>query len=235
MRWRRACAWRRASAFGVVAGTLLGAITGYSALMQPAARSDAAGAARDPLDRLGAAVHSVVRHLRGLEDHADRGRRVLPGLSRRHGRDHVGRPQARRGRPRLPAFGRRDGAAHSVACGAAGLCAVVALRARAWLDVRGRRRTDGRLRRARLSADRRPAARQAGADRRRHRRIRHHRQDHRLDHRRRRRAVPALGGRLCASRKPECSASNASAKPIRTACVRSTPLRLASSRARSLR
>ena len=68
----------------------------------PPARSDPAGAARDPVDRLGAAVHPVARHFRGLESHADRGRRVLSGLSRRDGRDPLGRPQDRRGRPRVP-------------------------------------------------------------------------------------------------------------------------------------
>ena len=68
----------------------------------PPARSDLAGAARDPFDRLGAAVHPLARHFRGLEGHADRGRRVLPGLSRRDGRDPLGRSQDRRGRPRLP-------------------------------------------------------------------------------------------------------------------------------------
>ena len=49
----------------------------------PAARPDPAGAARDPLDRLGAAVHPLVRDLRGLEGGADRDRRLLPGLSAR--------------------------------------------------------------------------------------------------------------------------------------------------------
>ena len=92
-------------------------------------RSDLAGAALDPFDRLGAAVHSVVRHLRGVEDHPDRGRRVLSGLSRRHGRGDVGRPQDRRGRPRVPPVGLCDGAAHPAACRAAGLRAVAARRA----------------------------------------------------------------------------------------------------------
>ena len=159
-------------------------------------RSDPAGAALDSLDRLGAAVHPVVRHLRSLQDHPDRGRRVLPGLSRRHGRGDVGRPQDRRSRPRLPAVGLRHGAAHPAARGNAGLCAVVARRARARLDVRGGGGIPGRLDRAGLPPDRRPAARQAGADRRRHRRLRHPRQDHRLAHRAHRRAVPALGGPL---------------------------------------
>ena len=138
----------------------------------PAARSDPAGPARDSVDRLGAAVHSLARHLRSLEGDADRGRRVLPGLSRRHGRGDVGRPQDRRGRPRLPPDRPADGAAHSAARGAAGLRDRAALRPRPRLDVRGRRRIHGRVRRPRLSADRRPATRQAGADRRRHRRLR---------------------------------------------------------------
>jgi len=49
------------------------------------------------------------------------------------------------------------------------------------------------LGRARLSSGRRPAARQAGADRRRHRGVRRDRQDHRLDPERGRRAVPQVG------------------------------------------
>ena len=80
---------------------------------------------------------------------------------------------------------------------------VAALRPRPRLDVRRRRRIARRLGGARLSADRRPAARQAGADRRRHRRLRHHRQDHRLAHRRRRRAVPALGRRASRARRTD--------------------------------
>ena len=180
-------------AFGVAAGTLARRDHRLFGADAPPARSDPAGAALDPVDRLGAAVHPVVRHLRSLEDHADRGRRVLPGLSRRDGRDAVGRPQDRRGRPRVPPVRRRDGAAHPAARGAAGLRDRAALRARARLDVRGRGRTARRLRRARLSAGRRPAARQAGADRRRHRRLRRDRQDHRLDLERGRGAVPALG------------------------------------------
>ena len=98
---------------GVVAGTLGRRHHRLFRADPAAARSDLAGAARDPLDRLGAAVRALVRHFRGLEDHADRGRRVLSGLSRRHGRDHVGRPQARRGRPRVPPVRRRHGPAHS--------------------------------------------------------------------------------------------------------------------------
>ncbi len=97
-----------------------------------AARSHRAGAARDPVDRLGAAVHPVARHFRNLENRADRGRRVLPGLSRRDGRDPVGRPQDRRGRPHLPALRPGDDPAHSAAGGAAGLCGFAARRARAW-------------------------------------------------------------------------------------------------------
>ena len=75
---------------------------------------------------------------------------------------------------------------------------VAALRARPRLDVRRRRRIARRLGGARLSADRRPAARQAGADRRRHRRLRHHRQDHGLDH------LPPSPRRSCAGRTPSC-------------------------------
>ena len=108
---------------GVVAGTLARRDRRLFGADARAARSDPAGAARDPVDRLGAAVHPVARHFRGLEDHADRGRRVLSGLSRRDGRDPVGRSQDRRGRPRVPAVRRRHGAAHPAAGGAAGLCA----------------------------------------------------------------------------------------------------------------
>ena len=79
----------------------------------PPARPDPAGAARDPFDCLGAALHSVVRHFRAIENHADRGRRVLSGLSRRHGRDHVGRPQDRGGRPRASACRVRPSSAAS--------------------------------------------------------------------------------------------------------------------------
>ena len=74
---------------GVAAGTMLGAVVRLFGAGAAAARSDPAGAARDPVDRLGAAVHPVARHLRDVEDRADRGRRVLPGLSRRDGRDPV--------------------------------------------------------------------------------------------------------------------------------------------------
>ena len=51
----------------MIAGTLLGAVSGYSGAGATAARSDAPGAARDPLDRLGAAVHPLARHFRDLE------------------------------------------------------------------------------------------------------------------------------------------------------------------------
>ena len=115
-------------AFGVVAGTLLGAITGYSALMNRLVDPTLQVLRCHSLDRLGAAVHSLVRHLRSLEDHPDLGRRVLPGLSRRHGRGDVGRPQDRRGRPRLPAVRHRHGAAHPAARRDARLCDLVARR-----------------------------------------------------------------------------------------------------------
>ena len=69
-----------------------------------AARPDRAGTARDPLDRLGAAVHSLARHFRSLEGGADRGRRILSGLSGRDGRDPLGRSQDRRSRPHVPPF-----------------------------------------------------------------------------------------------------------------------------------
>ena len=146
----------------------------------PPARPDLAGAALDPVDRLGPAVHPLARDFRILEGHADLGRRVLPGLSRRDGRGAFGRPQDRRGRPRVPPLGRRDGAAHPAARRAPGLRDRAALRPWARLDVRGRGRTARRLGRARLSAGRRPAARQAGTDRRRNRGVRRDRQDHRL-------------------------------------------------------
>ena len=187
---------RPASRFGVAAGTLARRDHRLFGADAAPARSDPAGAALDPVDRLGAAVHPVARHLRILEDHADRGRRVLPGLSRRDGRGALGRPQDRRGRPRVPPLRRADGVAHPAARRAAGLRDRAALRARARLDVRGRGRTARRLGRARLSAGRRPAARQAGADRRRDRGVRRDRQDHRLDPERGRGAVPALGRSL---------------------------------------
>ena len=64
------------------------------------------------------------------------------------------------------------------------------------LDVRGGGRTDRRLRGARLSPARWPAARQARADSRGHRHLRHSRQDHRLADRNRLRAAVALAGRV---------------------------------------
>ena len=118
---------------------------------EPAGGSDPAGAARDSLDRLGAAVHSLVRHLRGLEDHPDRRGRVLSGLSRRHGRGDVGRSQDRRGRPRLPVVGDRHGAPHPAAGGDAGLCHLAARGHGTRLDVRGRGGIHGRFRPASAS------------------------------------------------------------------------------------
>ena len=89
-----------------------------------------------------------------------------------------------------------DDPPHPAAGGAAGLCGFAARRPRSGLDVRRRRGIHGRLRRARLSPDRRPAARQARADPRRHRHLRHPRQDHRLADRDRDRAAAALAGRF---------------------------------------
>ena len=168
-------------AFGVAAGTVVRRHRRLFGADPPPARSDPAGAARDPVDRLGAAVHPVVRHLRSLQDHADRGRRVLSGLSRRHGRDPVGRPQDRRGRPRVPAVRPRHGAPHPVAGGAAGLCDRRCAPGSgsagcSWSPPNSSAPPTG----LGYPADRRPAARQAGADRRRHRRLRDPRQDHRL-------------------------------------------------------
>ncbi len=160
------------------------------------ARSDRAGAARHSLDCLGAAVHPLARHLRDIQGRADRGRRVLPGLSRRDGRDPLGRSQNRRGRPHLPSFRSGDDPPHPASRRAAGLCGGAARRTWPRLDVRGRRRIHGRVRRPRLSPDRRPAARQAGADRRRHRDLRHPRQDHGLADRDCERAAAALAGRV---------------------------------------
>ena len=98
----------------------------------PAARSHRAGAARDPVDRLGAAVHPVARHFRNLESGADRGRGVFPGLSRRDGRDHVGRSQDRRGRPHLSSEWPGDDPPYPAARGVAGLCGFAARRSWAW-------------------------------------------------------------------------------------------------------
>ena len=162
-------------------------------------RSDAAGPARDSVHRLGAAVHSVARHFRSLESHPDRGRRILSDLSRCDGRHPLGRSQDRGGRPRLPSFRSRAGA--RILLPAVLPAYVVSLRrARPRLDVRGRRRIHGRVRGARLSPDRRPAARQAGADRRRYHRLRRDRQDHRLAADHWHRAVPALGRPVPAAR-----------------------------------
>ena len=77
-------------AFGVVAGTLLGAICGYSILsrnlLDPTLQALRAipSLAWVPLFVLWFGIFETI------ESTADRGRRLLPGLSRRHGRDHVG-------------------------------------------------------------------------------------------------------------------------------------------------
>ena len=163
--------------FGVTAGTIARRDRRLFGADASPGRSDAAGPARDPVDRLGAAVHPLVRDLRGFQDHPDRGRRVLSGLSRRDGRGPFRRPQDRRGRPRLSPLRSRHGAAHPAAGGHAGICDLAARRARARLDVRGRGRIPRRLDRPRFSPDRRPAARQARSNRRRHRRLCHPGQD----------------------------------------------------------
>ena len=77
--------WRVAAGFGLGlrAGDAAGRAHRLLRPRPPAARPDPAGPARHPLDRLGAAVHPVVRDLRDVEGGADRDRRVLPGLSRR--------------------------------------------------------------------------------------------------------------------------------------------------------
>ncbi len=63
---------------GVAVGTVLGGAGGLFRAAASHRRSIAAGAARDPIHCLGAAVHPVVRNFRGLENHSDRGRRVFP-------------------------------------------------------------------------------------------------------------------------------------------------------------
>src|SRR5438270_380855 len=159
-----------------------------------AARSDGAGAARYSLDRLGAAVYPVARHFRDIEDRVDRGRGILSGLSRRHGRDPVGRSQDRRSRPHVPAFRTGHDPAHFAAGGFAGLCGGASGRPWARLDVRGGGRIHGCVGRARLSADRWPATRQAGADRGGDRHLCDPWQDNRLADRDRLGAAVALAG-----------------------------------------
>ena len=153
----------------------------------------------DSLDRVGAAVHSLVRHLRGLQDHPDRGRRILSGLSRGHGCGGLGRSQNRRSGARFSPVRIGDDSSHPAAGGVASLRDLVTRRARARLDVRGRCRVSRRLARARLPAGRWPTTRQAGADRRRDRCVRYSRQSHRLAGRVRHFAFPALAGRLGSS------------------------------------
>src|SRR5262245_25299052 len=162
----------------------------------PFARSQSAGPARHPLDRLGAAVHFVVRHFRAFQDHPDCRRRLLSRLPRRHGRRAFRRSQDRRGRARLPTVGVGHGVAHSLTCDCTRLCHCAQGRARARLDVRGGGRVHGGLRRPRLFADRRSAAGQARANRRRHRGLCSPRQIDGLDRRQHRGALPALGRRL---------------------------------------
>src|SRR3954451_22584373 len=159
----------------------------------PADRSEPARPARGAFDCLDSVIHPVARNIRDLQGRTDRGRGVLSDLSRRDGRGDVGRPQDRRGRPRLSPVWTGDDPPYSAAGGSAVLCDRAALRPRTWLDVRHCRRVHGRIRGPGLSADRRPAARQADRDRRRDSRFRGARQDHRLDDRRHGGAVSALG------------------------------------------
>ncbi len=101
--------------FGVAAGTVLGALAGYSGLLHRLVDPTLQAIALDPLDRMGAPVHSLVRYFRSLQDHSDRCRRVLSGLSRRHGRCGVGRSQDRRSRSRVSPLGLRDDPSHPAA------------------------------------------------------------------------------------------------------------------------
>ena len=165
---------------GVVAGTALGALTGYSDAGAASARPDAAGAAQHPVDRLGAAVHPVVRHLRDVEGDADRGRRLLPDLPRAFRRDHERRPEAGGGRPHLPLHAGRDGLANPVAGDAAQLPDRAPRRPRPRLDVRRRRRVHGRQRGLGLPARRRADDRAAGDHSCQHPGLRRPRQDDRL-------------------------------------------------------
>ena len=142
---------------GAAAGTLLGMLTGASDTGASTAGPVHPGAARHPLDRLGADLHPLARHLRDLEAGADRARRVLPGLSRHALGDPERGPQADGGRPRVRLLASRHHAAHHLARRAADLDRVAAQRPRSRLHVRRRRRTDGRIGRSRLPAARRPA------------------------------------------------------------------------------
>ena len=206
--------------------------------MRRAARSDPAGAARDPVDRLGAAVHPLVRHFRGLEDHADRGRRVLPGLSRRHGRD------ACRSTARSSRSAARSGCRTPPWCGASccrrccrpmcfrcapglglGWMFVVAAELLGASEGLGYLLIDGQQlgKPAQIVA-----AIVAFA-------IIGKTTDWIICRRRPRRSCAGRTRFSAGERELTCSASNASARPIRTACTRSTPSRSTSSRARSSR
>ena len=169
---------------GVAVATIVGAAAGYSPLGAAPARSEPAGAARHPSI---AWVPLFILWLGIFE--ASKMTLIAVGvffpvyLGVMGAIQSVDRKIVEVGRAfRLSDVA--DGAADSAAGGAAGLCDFAALRPWARLDVRRRRRTHGRVRRARLSADRRPAARQAGRNRRRHRRFRHRRQGDRLADRR---------------------------------------------------
>ena len=163
--------------FGVVAGTVLGAVTGYSALMFRLL---------DPTLQALRAIPSIawvplfILWLGIFE--ASKVTLIAVGvffpvyLGVMGAVMSVDRKIVEVGRV-FRLSGAADGAAHSAAGGVAGLCHRAALRPRARLDVRGRGGIHGRLRGPGLSAGRRPAARQAGADRRCDRGLRGHRQD----------------------------------------------------------
>ena len=131
--------------FGVVAGTVAGAITGYSALVQrlldPTLQALRAipSIAWVPLFMLWFGIFEASKIILisvGV---------FFPVYLGVMGAVHVGRSQARRGRPGVPAVGLRDGPAHSAAGGAAGLCDFAARGPWPWLDVRRRGRVPRRL------------------------------------------------------------------------------------------
>jgi hypothetical protein len=124
-------------AFGVLFGTIAGAITGYSAhmsrLIDPSLQGLRAipSIAWVPLFILWFGIFK-------LQDHSNRGRRVLPCLSGRDGCRTLGRSQNRRSRSRLSSVGTGDGLAHPSPGRHARLYNFIAAGPRPRLDVRGR-------------------------------------------------------------------------------------------------